>query len=62
MGNSVDQWLCDKILNMSTMIKHKYAIAIKGAWGSGKARFVNSVLAQSLRIEQTFSSCFDVWY
>lgn len=49
MGNSVDQWLCDKILEYVNDDKHKYAIAIKGAWGSGKTRFVNSVLAPILK-------------
>lgn len=49
MGYSADQWLCGKILEYVNDDKHKYAIAIKGAWGSGKTRFVNSVLAPILK-------------
>lgn len=49
MENAVDQWLCGKILEYVNDDQHRYAIAIKGAWGSGKTRFVNSVLASTLK-------------
>ena len=49
MGYSADQWLCGKILEYVNDDKHKYAIALKGAWGSGKTRFVNFGLAPILK-------------
>lgn len=44
-----EQWLLDEIDSYVLDEKRQYAIAIEGPWGSGKTRFLNDVLAPSLK-------------
>lgn len=46
-----DQWLCDEIVNYVKDDGRKYSIAIEGPWGCGKTRFVESVLAPALQVQ-----------
>ena len=44
-----DMRLCDEVIKYAQDDEHRYAVAIEGVWGSGKTRFVNSVLAPALK-------------
>ena len=44
-----DMWLCEEVIKYAQDDEHRYAVAIEGVWGSGKTRFVNSVLAPALK-------------
>ena len=43
------QWLLDEIYKYVQDVDRRYAIAVEGPWGCGKTRFLNSVLAPSLK-------------
>ena len=43
------QWLLDEICKYVQDADRRYAIAIEGPWGCGKTRFLNAVLATSLK-------------
>ncbi len=45
-----DMWLRDEVIKYAQDDEHRYAVAIEGVWGSGKTRFVNSVLAPALKV------------
>lgn len=43
------QWLLGEIYKYVQDVDRRYAIAVEGPWGCGKTRFLNSVLAPSLK-------------
>lgn len=43
------QWLLDEIYKYVQDADRRYAIAVEGPWGCGKTRFLNAVLAPSLK-------------
>lgn len=43
------QWLLAEIYKYVQDVDRKYAIAVEGPWGCGKTRFLNAVLAPSLK-------------
>ena len=46
------EWLKDEILRYVDDNKHQYAIALEGEWGSGKTRFIDTVIAPAIKYKK----------
>lgn len=61
MPDATTDWLVEKIIEYAKDEKHKYAIALEGAWGSGKTTFLKTRVASALEEQDKRLICVSLF-